>query len=190
MNYPIVKIKDVSSIERGKRVVREQLLNSGKYAVYQNALSPLGFFDEFNRNANKVFVISAGAAGQIGFSKENFWAADDCLTFNCNERLDERFLFHVLKNKQNIIDSFVRKASVPRISKENIGDISFGLPTLDIQKKIANVLDHFDSICSNLNIGLPAEIDARQKQYEYYRDLLLTFAETGKIIAQTDRQTD
>ena len=54
---------------------------------------------------------------------------------------------------------------------------------------LADVLDNFDAICSDLNIGLPAEIEARQKQYEYYRDILLTFAESGSTI-QTDRQTD
>ena len=67
------------------------------------------------------------------------------------------------------------------------------IPSLDIQKRIVNVLDNFDTICSNLKIGLPAEIEARQKQYEFYRDALLTYAATGKTILtdrQTDRQTD
>ena len=64
------------------------------------------------------------------------------------------------------------------------------LPSLEVQKKIIDVLENFESICSDLNIGLPAEIEARQKQYEYYRDALLTYAATGKIIAKTDRQTD
>ena len=63
------------------------------------------------------------------------------------------------------------------------------LPEYDIQLRIVDVLDNFESICSDLNIGLPAEIEARQKQYEYYRDLLLTFAETGGTLV-TDRQTD
>lgn len=58
---------------------------------------------------------------------------------------------------------------------------------LDVQKRYAEVLDNFDAICSDLNIELPAEIEARQTQYEYYRDALLTFAETGKIIP---RQTN
>ena len=49
------------------------------------------------------------------------------------------------------------------------------IPPLDIQLRLANVLDNFDAICTDLNIGLPAEIEARQKQYEYYRDKLLTF---------------
>ena len=68
--------------------------------------------------------------------------------------------------------------------------MKIAVPDKQTQDKIANVLDNFDSICSDLNIGLPAEIEARQKQYEYYRDALLTFAETCKIIDQTDRQTD
>ena len=69
------------------------------------------------------------------------------------------------------------KILVPILSKEK-------------QEKIVYVLDNFDAICSDLNIGLPAEIEARQKQYEFYRDALLTYAATGKIIDQTDRQTD
>ena len=53
------------------------------------------------------------------------------------------------------------------------------VPPLDVQKRLVHVLDNFESICSDLNIGLPAEIEARQKQYEYYRDKLLTFKETN-----------
>ena len=60
--------------------------------------------------------------------------------------------------------SFVRGLQIP-------------VPPLNVQKRIVNVLDNFDAICSDLNVGLPAEIEARQKQYEYYRDKLLTFKE-------------
>ena len=62
-----------------------------------------------------------------------------------------------------------------------------------VMERLVNVLDNFDAICSDLNIGLPAEIEARKKQYEYYRDMLLTFAAADDIILtdrQTDRQTD
>ena len=72
--------------------------------------------------------------------------------------------------------SFVRSLQVP-------------IPPIEVQNKIVNVLDNFDAICSDLNIGLPAEIEARKKQYEYYRDMLLTFAAADDIIL-TDRQTD
>ena len=184
-----VPLKDVAIIERGTRVVRNQLSDSGEYPVYQNALTPMGYYEDFNRNANNTFMICAGAAGQIGFSVVDFWAADDCYTFKCNENIDNKYLFHVLKNNQYKIDSKVRKASIPRISRESVGNILVPVPELKVQKRIVNVLDNFESICTDLNIGLPAEIEARQKQYEYYRDLLLTFAAEGATIL-TDRQTD
>ena len=63
------------------------------------------------------------------------------------------------------------------------------IPPLDVQNRIVNVLDNFEKICSDLNIGLPAEIEARQKQYEYYRDKLLTFAETGNTILSRAEQS-
>ena len=68
-------------------------------------------------------------------------------------------------------------------------EFRISLPPLETQERIVHVLDNFEAICTDLNIGLPAEIEARQKQYEYYRDLLLTFAETGSTL-MTDRQTD
>ena len=81
-------------------------------------------------------------------------------------------------------------SSVTSIRRKMLDDYPVPVPSVEIQNRIINVLDNFESICSDLNIGLPAEIEARKKQYEFYRDALLTFAETGSIIAQTDRQTD
>ena len=49
------------------------------------------------------------------------------------------------------------------------------VPPLEVQERFVKVLDNFEAICSDLNIGLPAEIEARRKQYEYYRDQLLNF---------------
>ena len=178
----IMPLKDVAEIERGTRVVRSQLTEDGLYPVFQNALTPMGYYDKANRLGNNTFLICAGAAGQIGYSDVDFWAADDCYTFKCCEKLENRYLFHVLKNNQHRIDAQVRRASIPRISREAVGNIRIPIPPLDVQNRIVNVLDNFEKICSDLNIGLPAEIEARQKQYEYYRDKLLTFAETGNTI--------
>ena len=84
-------------------------------------------------------------------------------------------------------------ATPTKINKDDIGRVLISVPPLDTQKRLVQVIEHFDVICTDLNIGLPGEIEARQKQYEYYRDLLLTFAETGSTLMtdrQTDRQTD
>ena len=75
------------------------------------------------------------------------------------------------------------KSKVVHSSVPAIQDIEIPLPPLEIQERIVNVLDNFDAICSDLKIGLPAEIDARKKQYEYYRDLLLRFEPLGTNIA-------
>ena len=185
----IMPLKDVAEIERGTRVVRSQLTEAGLYPVFQNALTPMGYYDKANRLENNTFLICAGAAGQIGYSDVDFWAADDCYTFKCCEKLENRYLFHVLKNNQHRIDAQVRKASIPRISREAVGNIRIPIPPLDVQNRIVNVLDNFEKICSDLNIGLPAEIEARQKQYEYYRDKLLTFAEVGGTILSRAEQS-
>lgn len=79
---------------------------------------------------------------------------------------------------------------VIEVTPSSLANIEVPLPSLEVQNRLVNVLDNFDSICTDLNIGLPAEIEARQKQYEFYRDSLLTFAETGQMISQTDRQTE
>ena len=88
-------------MKRGKHVVKSQLNDTGSYPVYQNSLLPLGFFNEYNCRAGSVFMISTGAAGNIGFNNIDFWAADDCWIFDCHENLSERFLYYVLKNQQN-----------------------------------------------------------------------------------------
>ncbi len=58
-----------------------------------------------------------------------------------------------------------------------MGGIKVKVPTLQKQNEVIGVLDRLDEICNDLSDGLPAEIEARQKQYEYYRDKLLTFKE-------------
>ena len=67
------------------------------------------------------------------------------------------------------------KSKVVHSNVPSIEEIEIPLPPLDVQERLVKVLDNFEAICSDLNIGLPAEIEARQKQYEYYRDKLLTF---------------
>ncbi|WP_032137693.1 restriction endonuclease subunit S [Kingella negevensis] len=161
---------------RGKRLVRSQLDSESPFPVYQNSLQPLGFFNEKNCNANKTFVISAGAAGDIGFSYVDFWAADDCYYFECPENLNERFLYYILISQQKIIKNQVRKASVPRLGRVSIEKLKIPIPPLETQAKIVEILDKFDMLVNSISEGLPREIELRQKQYEYYREQLLNFS--------------
>ena len=89
-----------------------------------------------------------------------------------------------------ILNSVARGGAIKNVpSVEELKAIKIPIPTLEVQQRLVEVLDNFEKICSDLNIGLPAEIEARQKQYEYYRDKLLTFAETGNTILSRAEQS-
>ena len=63
------------------------------------------------------------------------------------------------------------------LTMENIRKFLVPIPPLEEQERVVAILDRFDALCNDLTSGLPAEIEARQKQYEYYRDKLLSFKE-------------
>ena len=145
------------------------------YPVYQNALKPLGYYTDKNRNANSVFVIGAGAAGEIGYSYVDYWAADDCFTFVCDDKLNQRYLYFLLMSKQAYLKNNVRKSSIPRLPRIALENMEIPVPPLSVQENIVKILDRFDKLNNDMSEGLPAEIEARKKQYEYYRDTLLSF---------------
>lgn len=74
--------------------------------------------------------------------------------------------------------AFTTRAS---LTGNTIAEYQLAIPRIGVQRRIANVLSNFEAICNDLNIGLPAEIEARQKQYEYYRDKLLAFEEVKSL---------
>lgn len=173
------KMSEICEINRGKRVVRKELELKGDIPVFQNSLIPLGYYHESNYPANTTFVISAGAAGNVGFCDRNFWAADDCLCFTCSENLTDKYVYYFLMTKQAYLLSRVRKASIPRLSRTVVERLSIPIPSLEEQDRIVSILDRFESLTTSLQSGLPAEIAARRQQYEHYRDKLLTFKRKG-----------
>ena len=78
------------------------------------------------------------------------------------------------------IERLMEASSMKNLTMEKIRQFKIPVPSLEIQSRIVQVLDNFDTICHDLNIGLPKEIELRQKQYEYFRDKLLTFVAEGE----------
>ncbi|MEF3317859.1 restriction endonuclease subunit S [Peptoniphilus grossensis] len=170
------KLKNVAEITRGKRLVRSDLEEIGKFPVFQNSLKPLGYYYDKNFSGDKTCVISAGAAGEIFYRESDFWAADDVFVINSDLILN-KYIYYFLLSKQRLIKSRVRKASIPRLSREEIERLEILIPSVELQKMIVEVLDKFQDLLSDTQGLLPEEIEQRQKQYEYYREKLLTFDE-------------
>ena len=99
----------------------------------------------------------------------------------CNLEVDPskalyRYVYYWLTNEYLSLKS-LGQGSQNNINSNTIKTYKIPVPSLKIQERIVYVLDNFDAVCNDLNIGLPAEIEMRQKQYEYYCDKLLSFKE-------------
>lgn len=116
-----------------------------------------------------------------------YYATEHAVVVTDRGNFNSRYLFHALVHAN--LNQYKTAGAQPGLSVAQLNEVKIAVPDIKVQNKVANVLDNFESICTDLNIGLPAEIEARQTQYEYYRDLLLTFAETGSTL-MTDRQTE
>lgn len=104
-----------------------------------------------------------------------------------SEKLNSRYYWHFSKStlywKQ--ANNLVSKAGQPQFNANSLKNIRIPVPSLDIQSRIVQVLDNFDIVCNDLKIGLPKEIELRQKQYEYFREKLLTFVAEGEYTDST-----
>jgi putative type I restriction-modification system, specificity determinant; restriction endonuclease len=169
-------LSEVAEIRRGKRLVKSELSTSGNYAVYQNSMIPLGYYSKSNVSEGTTFVISAGSAGEIGYSPNRFWAADDVYYFIFTDGVCSKYVYYFLLIKQQSIKRQVRRASVPRLSKSAFEKIKIPIPSLAEQQRIVSILDKFEALTTSISEGLPKEIELRRKQYEYYRNQLLSFA--------------
>lgn len=164
------RLGDVANIKRGTRVVKKNLSASEGYPVFQNSLAPLGYHTDFNEPAGTPFIICAGAAGEIGYSESEYWAADDCYSIECSEALDSKYALHSLLHSQGTLKAQVRKASIPRLSKDVVTRLEIPVPAIEVQHEIARILDAF----AELTTELTTELTCRKQQYAYYRDRLLS----------------
>ena len=164
-------IEKIAEIKRGVRVVKSDLNIDGNIPVFQNSLTPLGYYTKANFPSDTTFVIGAGAAGEIGYSSVPYWGADDCYSIICSPKVISKYIFYQLCNNQIFLKSKVRKASIPRLARTAIEQFPIPLPPIEVQEEIVKILDRFADYAAELQ----AELQARKEQYEYYRNLLLTF---------------
>ncbi|WRB31068.1 restriction endonuclease subunit S [Helicobacter pylori] len=170
------KLGEVCEIIRGKRVTKKEILDKGKYPVVSGGIGFMGYLNEYNREENTITIAQYGTAGFVNWQNQKFWANDVCFSVIPKETLINRYLYYVLTNMQNYLYSISNRSAIPySISSNNIMQITIPIPPLEIQQEIVKILDQFSLLTTDLLAGIPAEIKARKKQYEYYREKLLTF---------------
>jgi len=136
-----------------------------------------------------------GTVGQVAIvdEEDKYYLAPNVALIRCDKEVllpqYMKYYFQTTQFWDKQIRRLLQSSSMQNIPMEKIRKFEIAVPPLDVQNRIVNVLDNFEKICSDLNIGLPAEIEARQKQYEYYRDKLLTFAENGNTILSRAEQS-
>lgn len=145
------------------------------YPVYANGKETYGFTNSYQIPDNAVCISSIGAnTGAVFYRIGNFTPAIrlKVLVPLDSEELDTKFLYYIATT----IDFSVKNTgSVPNINADFVKARTIPIPSLKEQKRIVAILDHFETLTTDLTNGLPAEIKARKQQYEYYRDKLLTF---------------
>ncbi len=103
--------------------------------------------------------------------------------FRANQKIIlPKFLFFILKtmNFYYFVENNQEGAGYPSISNSKVKEFPVPIPALAEQERIVTILDKFDALVNDISVGLPAELNARRRQYEYYRDKLLTFKPLGK----------
>lgn len=122
-----------------------------------------------------IVAISGATAGRCAINRIKATTNQHCLNLEIDEsKALYKYVYYCICSRYNALVERKQGARGDLNSSLILG-IEIPVPSLDEQKRIVAILDRFDTLCNNLSSGLPAEIQARQKQYEYYRDKLLTF---------------
>lgn len=111
------------------------------------------------------------------FTCDEGTVASSLVSIRPHEGFSNRYIFYLLNSSMELVQRNAKDtgAAQPNLSAASVKEYVFPVPPFEEQQRIVDILDKFDALVNDISQGLPAEIEARRKQYEYYRDKLLTF---------------
>ncbi|MEE1124389.1 MAG: restriction endonuclease subunit S, partial [Acutalibacteraceae bacterium] len=194
--YSFVKLSDVATITRGGNFQKKDFCSEGVPCIHYGQI-----YTKYGISADKTikFISKATASkskkavkGDIvmAVTSENVEDVCKCVAWLGDEDVAISGHTAIIHHNQNpkYLSYFFHTAmfaiqkrklahgtKVIEVTPDKLNNIIIPLPTLEEQQRIVNILDRFDTLCNDISQGIPAEIEARQKQYEYYRDKLLSF---------------
>ena len=172
-----VRLGDILSVNRGKRLTKTQLSDDGKYYVYHGSKdTPLGKYSQFNVKGNTTIVVNTGGIGGVKYCDEDFWCSDGSFWIGHSALLNDKYVYYYLSPKENYFASQKRVGGVPTIDRSTVENVEIPVPPLPVQEEIVRVLDAF----TELQAELQAELQKRKQQYNFYRDNLLNFKDINR----------
>ena len=135
-------------------------------------------------NVIRVPSIIVKSRGYIGFEycTQPFSHKNEMWSYTITDKdVNQKYVYYYLTTQVNKLQELARCKSVklPQLSTPDTDNLKIPLPPIAEQNRIVEILARFDTFVNDISIGLPAEIDARKQQYEYYRNKLLTFDEAS-----------
>ena len=172
---------EFANISRGKIMSKDYLKeNIGEYPVYSSQTEnngQMGSISTYMYDGEYLTWTTDGAnAGTVFFRSGKFSITNVCGLIDVkNSNIIPKFLYYYLyKETPNHVKAGMGN---PKLMSNVMSNIKLPVPPLAVQRRIVHILDRFDALCNDLTNGLPAEIALRRKQYEFYRDKLLSFKE-------------
>ncbi len=187
-NVPIIKLGEIGKVSMCKRIMKNETSDSGEIPFYKigtfgktaDAFISRELFEKYRKNysyPNKgdILISAAGTIGKtVIFDGEPAYFQDSNIVWVANDeaKVLNKFLYYWY---QKISWKVSKGGTIARLYNDDISNAKIPVPPIEEQERIVEILDKFDKLCNDLCEGIPAEIAARKKQYEYYRDLLLNF---------------
>ena len=172
------ELKEICMVSIGEFVHKNKQREDAKYPVFNGGISNTGFYDEYNNEGNKILISARGAnAGFINKIESRYWAGNSCYSIEVKDKssINWLYVYYYLKNNEKSLLGQQQTGSIPAISKKQIESFKIPVPPLEVQCEIVHVLDDFTLLSALLSAELSTELKARKRQYEYYRNNLLTF---------------
>lgn len=137
-----------------------------------------GFIKKASHNGDYAIIGRQGAlCGCVNWASGEFYATEHAVVCTPRFNVSSRYLYHLFTVAD--LNQYKSQGAQPGLSVQRLNELVFPIPSIVEQQRIVSILDRFDSLTTDLTQGLPAEIEKRRQQYEYYRDKLLTFKRKG-----------
>lgn len=200
---PMVTLGEIGRVRMCKRILKEQTNSIGDVPFYKigtfgkkaDAFITQELFEEYKKKYSypekgDILISCSGTIGRtiIFDGKPSYFQDSNIVWLEHDEtKVLNKYLMYCYSKQPWKIST---GGTISRLYNDNILKAKIPAPSLNVQKRLVEVLDNFEKICSDLNIGLPAEIEARQKQYEYYRDALLSFDNSYFVNVERERERE